>query len=231
MKISEKTADCALVVKVKTSGSEVVDVRELDRFSRMFFRCFLKPQLLKENLIEYTGPEGITLEQRMRKEITQRDFLFILEHIVVAVEKLKANNFPLYNLRMELDQIYINEKTKELQFLYAPIMGPTENSNIVDLLKAVCASARSSSESDRACVTRFLYFFRNLKMLDLGQVEAFVQREDPTVVNTVKKNNAGQSGFMTSKRQHYYEHMEQQKEAAQQPAPQPAATPAALPAA
>lgn len=48
-----------------------------------------------------------------------------------------------------------------------------------------------------------------MKPFDINKVEAFVAKEDRSVVNTIKKQNAGQSGFMTNKQQHYYDHYEQ----------------------
>lgn len=45
-----------------------------------------------------------------------------------------------------------------------------------------------------------------MKPFDITKVEAFVAKEDRSVVNTIKKQNAGQSGFMTNKQRHYYDH-------------------------
>lgn len=210
MRISAKTKDCRLMVKVKTSFNEAIDEKELDRFARVFLRCFLKPKLLKKNAIEYSGPVGITLQERMKKEVTKRDFLFILEHIVVAVQKLQANNFPLHNLKMNMQHIYINETTRELQFLYIPVIGVAENSSIIELFNSVIYSARPAPENDMEYISRFNYFFDGLKPFDIEKIEQFIYREDRSVVNTIKKHNAGQSGFMTSKHKHYYEHLDEQ---------------------
>lgn len=211
MRITAKTKDCRLLVRVKTSLHESFDAKEVDRFSRVFLRCFLKPQILKPNLIEYSGPVGISLQDRMKKEITKRDFLFMLEHIVVAVQKLNGNNFPICSLRMDMQHIFINETTKELQFLYIPLVGVNDGSNIIDLFNAVIYSAHPAQEKDTDYVSRFNYFFKSLKPFDINKVERFIQREDRSVVNTIKKHNAGQSGFMTSDHKHYYDHLDEQK--------------------
>ena len=211
MRITAKTKDCRLLVKVKASFRESFDAKEVDRFSRVFLRCFLKPKILKPNVLEYSGPVGISLQDRMKKEITKRDFLFILEHIVVAVQKLNGNNFPLYNLKMDMQHIFINETTKELQFLYIPLIGANGGSNVIDLFNAVIYSAHPAQEKDTDYISRFNYFFKSLKPFDINKVEQFIQREDRTVVSTIKKHNAGQSGFMTSDHKHYYDHLDEQK--------------------
>lgn len=207
MRISYKTKDCRLIVKVRASFRESFNTKELDRFSRVFLRCFLKPKVLKPSLIEYSGPVGISLENRLKKEITKRDFLFILEHIVVAVQKLSSNNFSLDYLQMDMRHIFINETTKELQFLYVPMIGAVEGSGVIDLINAVIYSAHPAMEKDTEYISRFNYFFSSLKPFDISKIEKFIQREDQTVVNTIKKHNSGQSGFMTSKQKSYYDHI------------------------
>ena len=107
MKFKAKAKDCQLLVKAKTSIGESIDEKELDRFSRVYLRGFLKPKMVKRNLIEYTGPVGISLYERLKKPTNKREFLFILEQIVVAVQKLQANGMGLNNLVIDLQHVYI----------------------------------------------------------------------------------------------------------------------------
>ena len=212
MKISAKTKDYRLLVTVKLSSNENIDEKEQDRFSRAFLRCFLKVKEQKKNVIEFSGPVGISLQDRLKKEITKRDFLFILEHIVVAIQKLNGNGFPIYNLRMDPQSIFINETTKEMQFLYIPLKMGSQDSNIIELFNTVIYSSRPAQERDMEYISRFNYFFKSLKPFDINKIELLVQHEDSTVVNTVKKHNAGQSGYMTSSHQRYYDHLEKQEQ-------------------
>lgn len=212
MKFKAKTRDCQLLVKVKTSFGESIDSKELDRFSRIYLRGFLKPKLVKRNLIEYTGPVGVSLYERFKKPITKRDFLFILEQIVVATQKLQANNFAINRLIMDLQNVYINEITKEVQFLYVPAVNGIQNMNQMEFLETIAYSVKTADEKDNEYVSRFIYFFRAIKPFDINKIEAFVAKEDRSVINTIKKQNAGQSGFMTNKQQHYYEHYDNQED-------------------
>lgn len=205
MKFKIKSKDCQLIVKVKTSFGELVDDKELDRFARVYLRGFLKPKKIKKNLIEYTGPVAISLYDRFKKPVSKRDFLFIMEQIVLAVQKLQANNMPLNYLVMDMHNVFVNEVTKEVQFLYVP-MNHQSNSNIIDFIEAVVYSVKPSDEKDSDFASKFIYYFRAIKPFDINVVERFISREDRSVVNTIKKQNAGQSGFMTDKPKHYYEH-------------------------
>ena len=211
MKFKAKAKDCQILVKAKASMGETIDEKELDRFSRVYLRGFLKPKLVKKNLVEYTGPVGISLYERLKKPTTKRDFLFMLEQIVVAVQKLQANNMGLNNLVMNLQYVYINEVTKEIQFIYIPTAKGLQNLNLIEFIEAVAYSVKPADEKDNEFVSRFIYFFKAMKPFDINKVEAFVAKEDRSVVNTIKKQNAGQSGFMTNKPQHYYDHYDEKK--------------------
>ena len=212
MKLKAKAKDCQLLVKVKTTSKEILDEKELDRFSRLFLRGFLKPKLIKKNLIEYTGPVGVPLCDRFKKPVSKRDFLFILEQIVVAVQKLQANNLGINGLVMNLQYVYINEVTKEVQFIYTPTTTGLQNLNLIEFIETIAYSIKPADEKDNDFVSRFIYFFKAMKPFDINKIEAFVAKEDRSVVNTIKKQNAGQSGFMTNKQQHYYDHYEQKNE-------------------
>lgn len=206
MKLKVKAKDCLLMVKVKASFGEVIDDKELDRFARAYLRGFLKPKQLKKNLIEYTGPVGISLYERLKKPVSKRDFLFIIEQFVLAVQKLQANNMPLDNMVMNLQNTFVNEVTKEVQFLYVPMTNGHHDSNIINFIESVVYSVKPADEKDNDFASRFIYFFRTIKPFDINAVERFIAREDRSVVNTIKKQNVGQSGFMTDKPQHYYDH-------------------------
>ena len=206
MKVKAKAKDCQLTVKVKASFGERVDEKELDRFARVYLRGFLRPKAIRKKQAEYAGPVGICLYERMKKPITKRDFLFVIEQVVMAVQKLQANHMPLHHLSMDLQNVFINEVTKELQFLYIPMISGENNTNVVEFIEAIVYSAKPADAKDAEFISNFAYFFRSLKPFDIEKIEKFIIKEDRSVVNTIKKQNAGQSGFMTSKQQHYYEH-------------------------
>lgn len=207
MKFKAKAKDCQLLVKAKASIGESIDEKKLDRFSRVYLRGFLKPKMVKRNLIEYTGPVGISLYERLKKPTTKREFLFILEQIVVAVQKLQANGMGLNNLVMDLQHVYINEVTKEIQFIYIPTMkNGLQNLNLIEFIESIAYSVKPADNKDNDFVARFIYFFKAMVPFDINKVESFVAKEDRSVINTIKKQNAGQSGFMTDKPRHYYDH-------------------------
>ena len=212
MKIKAKIKDFQLVVKVKTSFGESIDEKELEKFSSiLYLRGFFKAKLLKKNQVEYVAPIGISLHERLNKTITKKDFFFVMEHIVLAIEKIQNNELSSQNLIMDIQNIYINENTKELHFLYVPIKKTKVQNNIRELMESIIYSAKPAQEHDMDYISRFTYFLKSLKSLDVGVIEQYIKQEDRDVVNALKKNS-GQSGFITNKQKEYMEHYSNQEE-------------------
>lgn len=206
MRYKAKTKDCHLIVKAKASWGEEIDEKALDAFARIYLRGFLKPKVIKKNVVEYSGPVGISLYERLKKPVSKRDFLFIMEQIVVAVQKIHSNNLALNKVVLDIRYVFINDVTKEIQFLYVPSSKDVENPGVVAFIESIVYSVIPAAEKDTEFVSRFIYFLKGQKAFKPELVEKYIAKEDRSVVNTIKKQNAGQSGFMTSKQKHYYEH-------------------------
>lgn len=206
MRYKAKTKDCHLIVKAKVSWGEEIDEKALDAFARIYLRGFLKPKVIRKNVAEYSGPIGISLYERLKRPLSKRDFLFIMEQIVVAVQKVQSNHLALNKVVLDLHHVFINDVTKEIQFLYVPSSRDLGNPGVVEFVESIVYSVTPAPEKDTEFVSRFIYFLKSQGSFKPELVEKFIAKEDRSVVNTIKKQNAGQSGFMTSKQSHYYEH-------------------------
>lgn len=87
-----KGKDCQLKVKVKLSFKEEIDERQLDFFSSKYIRGLLKVQARKKNCIEFYGPIGISLFDRLKKPISKYDFFFIMEQVIDITQKANLNS-------------------------------------------------------------------------------------------------------------------------------------------
>ncbi|MBN2918689.1 MAG: FHA domain-containing protein [Lactobacillus sp.] len=208
-KYKAKTKECQLIVKVKLSSGEKINERELDFFTRKYIRGLLKAKMVKKfgiTSIEYTGPIGICLFERLKKPITKYDFLFIIEQIVDISQKVQLNSMSLNKVVWDIHNIFINETTREVQFIYLPLENIEKEADIIALIDSVVYSAKPVQEQNSDYISRFVYFMKGLSKFDAEQIEKFILQEDRNVVNTIKKHYAGQSGFMTDKPKDYYEH-------------------------
>lgn len=210
MRYKTKARDCRLLVRAKASFGESIDEKALDAFSRVFLRGFLRAKLIKKNVVEYSGPIGISLYERLKNPISKRDFLFIMEQLVLAIQKVEGNNLQMCHVVLDLQNVYINDVTKEVQFLYVPLIKGNNSSDIMSFVESVVYSVIPTDEKDSEFISRFIHYIKSQESFAPDAVEKYIAKEDRSVVNTIKKQNAGQSGFMTSKPQHYYEHYDGQ---------------------
>ena len=206
MRFKTKVKDCRLIIRAKASFGEAIDEKALDAFSRIYFRGFLRAQLIKKNQVEYSGPVGISLYERLKKPVSKREFLFIMEQFVLAVQNITGSGLQLCNVVMDLHNVYINDITKEVQFMYVPMSKGGAMAETMSFIEGVVYSAIPANENDAEVLSRFIHFVKAQDALSPELIEKFIAKEDRSVVNTLKKNTS-QSSFMTSKPKQYYDHL------------------------
>ncbi len=208
-KYKTRIKDYKLIVQAKFTSGDQLNEREFDFFYRKNIRGFLKAQYVKKFLftgIEYTGPIGITLAERMDKTITKYDFFFIMEQIADLVQKAKANSLPLNKIVWDINNVYINETTRELQFIYLPLENKSESEDIKGFIERIIYSAKPDPSQNTDYITGFTYFIKGMQGYDPVKTERYIKKADRSVVETIKKSGKGQSGFMTDKQKDYYAH-------------------------
>ena len=205
-KYKVKTRDCQLIVGVRLSLKEKINVTQLDFFSNRYIRGLLKVKRIKKSHIEYYGPIGISLYERLKKPISKYDFLFIMEQVVDTVQKLNANSLIINNVIFDIKNVFINEITKELQFIYLPLENVQKETDIIGFMEQIIYASKPQQENDMEYVSRYVYFVKSLTKFDANKIEKYIQNEDRSVVNTIKRRNVGQSGYITDKPADYYNH-------------------------
>lgn len=208
MKIKPSIKDCRLKIKAKCTSREAVDVDAMNRFSRKFFYGFFRPTRIELKTIEFIGPVAERLSDRLKRPITKREFLYMIEHIVVIVRSLATNGMAVNSAVFDINNIYYNEITRELLFIYAPTIPEVSHGNIVELIEAIIYLVIPAPEADVEYVHRFYSEFKYLSVIDVNEIEKIIEREDREIVVQMKRHNGNPSGFMTNDKFHHYQHYE-----------------------
>lgn len=195
-KYKVKVKGLELIVRAKLSSKEKVNARQLCFFSGKNLGGLLKAELIKNNLIEYRGPVGVSLHERLKKPISKYEFWFIMEQIVDTVQRINAESLIISNIEFDIKNVYINEITKGLQFLYLPLENKQKEANILLFLEQIIYASQPMQEADTNYISRFSCFIKSLKKFDPDQVERYIQKEDRSVVNIIKGYNVSQSGYV-----------------------------------
>ena len=211
VKIKSNNHNDRLSVRVKIALSEIINEDEIKKFSRLNLRGFLKPQAIKKHSAEYVGATGISLRERLEFTVSDYDFFFIIEQIVDTTRVLQKNNVPWDRVLWTVDSVFINETTKELRFIYLPIDGVRRRSNLMEFIETIIYSAHPK-DNESHCISDFVYFLHGLKGYDYNKIESYIAGVNQRIVNTVKGNTKGKSGFITDKQQEYYNHYNGQQD-------------------
>ena len=106
------------------------------------------------------------------------------------------NYMSLNKVVWDIHNIFINETTREMQFIYLPLENMEKEADIMALIDSVVYSTKPAQEQNSEYISRFVYFLKGLSKFDAEQIERFILQEDRSVVNTIKEQYIGQSGFM-----------------------------------
>lgn len=217
IKYKTKIKNGQLFVKAKISGFspvEEVNDRELDVLTRKGIRGILKANHSKKNIIEYTGPAGVCLLDKLKKPVSKYEFFFIMEQIVDIVCKIKNNDLFLHNLILDLRYVFINETTKEMQFIYLPLISNHICVDVLGFMESIIYICIPDENQTADAISRYTRFLKQLGIFREDDIEKYIAKEEKMVLNSIKKYSAGQSGFMTDKPKDYYAHYEQQEDEA-----------------
>lgn len=205
-KYKEKTKNCQLVIKVKLSYGEKLNEAEWDICSRNCIRGLLKAQILRKRVLEYTGPLGISLSERLKKPISRYDFFFIMEQIVDLIQKLRSNHLSFHSVIFDLHHVFINEITKEILFLYLPLENSKMKVDVRTFMESIIYNMIPEQNHNSNYISKFIYFLKGLETFNAEKMEQYIFQEESEAVNVIKKHNIGQSGFMTDKHKDYFAH-------------------------
>lgn len=214
MKFKAKTRDCKLIVRVKLDSKDIVNHQQFAAFNNKCPRGFLRPMFVKENVLEYTGPVGISIFNRLKNPISRYDFFFIIEQIVDSTLKMQKLGLPWNKVVWDIHNVYFNNITKEVQLIYLPVESNYSQTNIVGFIENVVYSAIPFDPNDATFIQRFVYFLSSLNGYDPEKIENYIAGQEKSIVDAIKRNNLGNSGFMTDKPKDYYEHYQTESQPA-----------------
>ena len=197
IKYKARTKNNRLRVKAIISNHTELNISEFDYLSNNFIRGVLKPERKNTRKVIYTGPVSVSLQSYLLKQqIARYDFFLIVAQLLDIFRRIKNRNLDTRKIVFELDHIYINETTRELQFIYLPLTTVAGQVNIVSFLRDFVYQVSPAPETNNDYLSRFLFFLNSLPVVDMEVLEAYVRKEDRKAFESVKKQNVGTSGYM-----------------------------------
>ena len=184
LKVSIKKS--TVTAMMKAGRKERINETELSQLARIKPCGIMHVTKTKKDSVIYTCPANINLTDRLKKAISKYDFFFMIEQIVIMVEDVYNNGLNVNSIRFNMDDVYINEMTKEMYFIYFPIVGGQESADIVGFIENIIYTMTPVINEDTNYISRFMYYDRSFHGFNGNAIEKYISREERAVVNVLK---------------------------------------------
>lgn len=184
LKVSKKKS--TVTAMMKAGRKERINETELSQLARIKPCGIMHVTKTKKDSVIYTCPANINLTDRLKKAISKYDFFFMIEQIVIMVEDVYNNGLNVNSVRFNMDDVYINEMTKEMYFIYFPIVGGQESADIVGFIENIIYTMTPVINEDTNYISRFMYYVRSFHGFNGNAIEKYISREERAVVNVLK---------------------------------------------
>ena len=184
LKVSIKKS--TVTAMMKAGRKERINETELSQLARIKPCGIMHVTKTKIFSLIYTCPANIYLSVRLKIGVSKYDFFFMIEQIVIMVEDVYNNGLNVNSVRFNMDDVYINEMTKEMYFIYFPIVGGQESADIVGFIENIIYTMTPVINEDTNYISRFMYYVRSFHGFNGNAIEKYISREERAVVNVLK---------------------------------------------
>lgn len=184
LKVSIKKSTVTAIMKA--GRKERINETELSQLAKIKPCGIMHVTKTKKDSVIYTCPANINLTDRLKKAISKYDFFFMIEQIVIMVEDVYNNGLNVNSVRFNMDDVYINEMTKEMYFIYFPIVRGQESADIVGFIENIIYTMTPVINEDTNYISRFMYYVRSFHGFNGNAIEKYISREERAVVNVLK---------------------------------------------
>ena len=184
LKVSIKKS--TVTAMMKAGRKERINETELSQLARIKPCGIMHVTKTKKDSVIYTCPANINLTDRLKKAVSKYDFFFMMEQIVIMVQDVYNNGLNVNSVCFNMDDVYINEMTKEMYFIYFPIVGGQESADIVGFIENIIYTMTPVINEDTNYISRFMYYVRSFHGFNGNAIEKYISREERAVVNVLK---------------------------------------------
>lgn len=189
MKTKLKIKDYQSFITIKIPFKEKIDTKYNEIISKKYNYGFFKLNKVKRNKLEYCCPIGISLYQRLQNPISEYDFFFIVEQLLDTILKINNIGLSINNLVLDLKLIFFNEPSKELSFIYLPLVSPKNKLYINNCIETIIYLVKPTDTNKSNYLSEFSYFLKKLDKFDIDKIEKYIYLKHEDILKMIKNNN------------------------------------------
>lgn len=189
-----------IIAKGKLEKTEGINAREIQIFQSKLIRGLMRPVVEDGRCITYMAPMGIALEKFLKNGITKNDFFLVIAQTIEMIKKVERNKFDVNNIILNIQLVFINEMTKEVSFIYQPIINSKSTVNLFSFLYSVCETAVLSWRDDAIVIPKFVNYIKGMTYFSTLEIENYILREYPEVYKQIQRTKDGHSQVLNEKK-------------------------------
>lgn len=182
------------VVHIKTKKKDKIDFDFI--ISGYKNPLFLKPEYsFRENIV-FNPVLGESLYELLQNTIKKRDFLIIIESIIVVLESLLDCGHSLNRIVLDLKAIFYDRNKQQVFFVVLPFENERNRTDIYKFFLTFLENCRPAIENNTDYIERFKGLVKQIQGFDLNRFESFISLEDRQVIDLVRgKLKFQENGF------------------------------------
>lgn len=138
-------------------------------------------------VLQYKIPATLPLEQFLRKQLYKGEFLSILSNILNQLLFFEENKMPSRKILLNIEYMYIELSTLDIQLIYMPINKRFADCNITKFIQTFISKVRFANMECVECVEKILQYLDSKLMFDLADFYHFIlSLEEETILEDEK---------------------------------------------
>ncbi len=199
--------DNQLFLKKKLTAAQIINESEANLLITKYMPGILCPTYIDAKQIVLFCPSGMSLNKFLSKTIDKSLFFLIVAQVLEAHKRVEENRLQFSNLILDMNYVFVNEATFELNFIYLPIFDKQATISmfsIVSMLSFLEDIMRNTkADGSYQFLNDFVSFLNGSGHRSFADIEAYIVRNQPNVYQRISAIKSGQTGFAPQTKQEY----------------------------
>lgn len=170
--------DGELTIKSKLGGDEQINPRELELLSGGGIRGVMKVKKGSFGKLIFTAPAAEPLKRYLMNGLTKEEFASVVAQFVRVLMELDRYALQMRNLELYVEGVYITPVTRELMFIYRPVVNKVAGCDLNGFIRSLIEFATFSTLQDRAYVAELESILRDIEKFPPKTMSDYVCRLD-----------------------------------------------------
>lgn len=179
IKVSKLFANSS--AQIKLNKNEHLSKPEFSKILKL--DGFLLPVLKNDSCITYEKSNLISLSKYLKQNNSEFSFYYTIAQILKVFRQVPCYKLKIERLDLDLEHIFVDVEKGVLKFIYVPVFGFSNGSDIHKILDDVVNAIENNNKLEY--IRRFISHMNNKGNVSIDEVEAYLMSQDENISNYI----------------------------------------------